>query len=63
MTKLLRGHLLSAPAQATQPVLPAAVESGSKAKNEVVDPDGPGGQDAPVPKQFEYYSDGLDDYT
>ncbi|KAG5806722.1 hypothetical protein H9Q74_004559 [Fusarium xylarioides] len=61
MTKLLRGHLLSAPAQATQPLQPAAVESGLKAKNKDVDPDGPGGQDAPVPKQFDYYSDGLDD--
>jgi hypothetical protein len=62
MTKLLRGHILSEPAQMTQQTQqeqPATVRSATK-KSEDVDPDTPGGKDVPVPKQFDYYTDGSD---
>ncbi|KAH7192007.1 glycoside hydrolase superfamily [Fusarium flagelliforme] len=58
MTKLLRGHILSDPAPAQQ-AQPAVAESSAK-KTRDVDPDTPGGKDVPVPKQFDYYTDGSD---
>ncbi|KAF5675640.1 chitinase [Fusarium heterosporum] len=61
MTKLLRGHILPQIAPPAETVQPAAVQSDSTSKRDEVDPDAPGGKDVPVPKQFEYYSDGFDD--
>ncbi|KAH6966217.1 glycoside hydrolase superfamily [Fusarium venenatum] len=62
MTKLLRGHILSGPTQVTQLAQqeqPLVVEGAAK-KNKEVDPDTPGGKDVPLPKQFDYYTDGSD---
>lgn len=52
MTTLLRGHILT---QQTQ-----VKSEDTKGLNEI-DPDPPGTTDVPLPNQFDYYSDGLEE--
>ncbi|KAH7165799.1 family 18 glycoside hydrolase [Dactylonectria macrodidyma] len=60
MTKLLRGHLL------TQPAVPAVNQVAkpreeAPPKSEEIDPDTPGGKDARVPAQFDYFTDSSEE--